>query len=96
MVKFAQYGQFSFNKNSCSQSFPGGSDGKEVTCNARDPGSIPGSGRSVGEENDYPFGILVWRIPWTEEPGYSLWVHKESDITEQLSSRHHTHTKIIQ
>ena len=27
--------------------------------------------------------ILAWRIPWTEEPGgYSLWGHKESDMTE--------------
>ena len=25
--------------------FPGGSDGKESTCNVRDLGSIPGSGR---------------------------------------------------
>ena len=33
---------------------PGGSDGKESACNAQDPGSIPGSGRSPGEENDYP------------------------------------------
>ena len=30
-------------------SFPGGSDGKESTCNAGDPGSIPGTGRSSGE-----------------------------------------------
>ena len=29
--------------------FPGGSDGKESICNARDQGSIPGSGRSPGE-----------------------------------------------
>ena len=29
----------------------GGSDGKESTCNARDPGSIPGSGRSPGQSN---------------------------------------------
>ena len=21
--------------------------------------------------------ILAWRIPWTEEPGYSPWGHKE-------------------
>ena len=27
--------------------FPDGSDGKEFTCNAGDPGSIPGSGRSI-------------------------------------------------
>ena len=31
-----------------------GSDGKESTCNAGDPGSIPGSGSSVGEGNGYP------------------------------------------
>ena len=28
--------------------------------------------------------VLTWRIPWTEEPGgYSLWGHKELDMTEQ-------------
>ena len=35
--------------------FPGGSDAKESACNAGDPASIPGSGRSSGEENGYPF-----------------------------------------
>ena len=34
--------------------FPGGSDGKESACNAGDPGSVPGSGRSAGEGLDYP------------------------------------------
>ena len=29
--------------------FPDSSVGKESTCNAGDPGSIPGSGRSAGE-----------------------------------------------
>ena len=33
--------------------FPGGSDGKESACNVGHPGSIPGSGRSHGEENGY-------------------------------------------
>ena len=28
---------------------------------------------------------IAWKIPQTEEPGrYSLWGHKESDMTEQL------------
>ena len=35
--------------------FPGGSAGEESTCNAGDPGSIPGSGRSPGEGRGYPF-----------------------------------------
>ena len=35
--------------------FPSGSDGKVSACNAGDPGSIPGSGRSLGEGNGNPF-----------------------------------------
>ena len=34
--------------------FPGGSDSKESACNAGDPGSVPGSGRSPGEGNGTP------------------------------------------
>ena len=34
--------------------FPGGSDGKESACNAGDPYSIPGSGRSPGGGHDNP------------------------------------------
>ena len=36
-------------------SFPGGSVVKNLPANARDLGSIPGSGRSSGEGNGYPF-----------------------------------------
>ena len=35
-------------------SFPGSSAGKESACNAGDPNSIPGSGRSPGEGIGYP------------------------------------------
>ena len=34
--------------------FPGDSDGKASACNAGDPGSIPGLGRSPGEVNGNP------------------------------------------
>ena len=34
-----------------------------------DLSSIPGLGRSPGEENATQFSILDWKIPWTEEPG---------------------------
>ena len=34
--------------------FPGGPAGQESTCNAGDPGSIPGSERPTGEEIGYP------------------------------------------
>ena len=50
--------------------FPdGGSDSKESACNVGDLGLIPGLGRSSGGGHGTPVSILVWRIPWTEEPG---------------------------
>ena len=49
--------------------FPGGSDGKEPSCNAGDLGSIPGSGRCPGDGNGNPLQFSCWSIPWTEEPG---------------------------
>ena len=42
------------NKDFNSQGFTGGSAGKESACNAGDPSSIPGSGRSPGEGNGIP------------------------------------------
>ena len=39
--------------------FPDSSVGKEFTCNAGDPGLIPGSGRSAGEGIGYP---LQWSL----------------------------------
>ena len=38
-----------------SLGFPDSSVGRESACNAGDPGSIPGSGRSTGEGIGYPF-----------------------------------------
>ena len=34
--------------------FSGGSDDKASTCSSGDPGSVPQSGRSPAEGNDYP------------------------------------------
>ena len=42
--------------------FPGSSVGKESACNAGDPGSIPGLGRSVGEGIGYPLQCS-WASP---------------------------------
>ena len=39
---------------SCTIGFPHNSVGKESACNAGDPSSIPGSGRSTGERTGYP------------------------------------------
>ena len=43
--------------------------GKESACNAGDPGSIPGLGRSLEKEMATYSSTLAWRIPWTEGPG---------------------------
>ena len=47
------------NANEC----PGGSDGKEYTCNVGDLGLIPGLGRSPGEGKGYPLQYSGLRIP---------------------------------
>ena len=43
---------------------PEDSDSKESACNAGDPGSIPGWGRSPGEGNGYPLHPLQYS--WLE------------------------------
>ena len=49
--------------------FPGGSDGKESTCNVGDLGSIPGLGRSPGGGHGNPTpAFLPGESPWTKEP----------------------------
>ena len=76
---------------------PGGSDGKASACNAEDPGSIPGSGRSP------------WRRKWQPTPvllpgkfhgrrslvGYNPWGRKESDMTEQLHFHWNSHRQPV-
>ena len=55
--------------------------------NAGDVGSIPGSGRSLGEGNGSHSSVLAWRTPWTEEPGGPQSMgSKELDTTEQLNN----------
>ena len=39
--------------------FPGVSDGKESACNAGEPGSVPGSGRSPGEREWPPIPMFL-------------------------------------
>ena len=49
--------------------FPGGSDSKESSCNAEDLDSIPGWEDALEKEMATHSSVLVWEIPWTEEPG---------------------------
>ena len=64
--------------------FPCSSVSKESTCNARDPGLIPGSGRSPGEwigySLQYSWASLVAQLvenrPAYGRPGFDPWVGK--------------------
>ena len=54
------------------------SDGNESTCNARDPGSIPGSGSSSGEGVGYPlqysWAFLVTQVVKNLSAMQETWV----------------------
>ena len=65
--------------------FPGGSAGKESTCNAGDPGSIPGSGRLPWRSDRLPTPVLLPGKSHARRTlvGCSPWGHEESDTTEK-------------
>ena len=42
---------------------------KNLPANARDTGSVSGSGSLLKKEMAHHSSILAWEIPWTEEPG---------------------------
>ena len=60
-----------------------GSDGKVSACNARDPGLIPGLGRSSGEGNGNPLQYSCLENP-RDRGAWQATVHgvsEESDTT---------------
>ena len=64
--------------------FPGGSDGKESTCNEGDPGSIPGLGRSPGGGPGNPLQYYSCQEnpqEWKSLQGCSPWGHKETQLS---------------
>ena len=70
-----------------TRDFPGSSDGKASAYNVGDQGSIPGSGRSLGEGNGYltPVSLPGESYGPRSLAGYGPWGHKESDMTEHTS-----------
>ena len=74
--------------------FPGDSDGKESTCNAGDPGSIPRVGRSPGGGHGNLLQYSCLENPYGQRSlaGYSPWGRTESDTTEGLDWTEPLHT----
>ena len=78
----------SYSSSNLIGGFPGDSVGKESACNARDPGLIPGLGRSPGERNGNllqysclgnPIDRGAW---WATEEYYTEKNTKRGKITE--------------
>jgi len=76
--------------------FPEILDGKESTCNAGEPGSIPGSGRTPREGNGNPLQYSCLENSMNKGAWWAT-VHgvAESDVTELLTHFHYTN-EIIQ
>ena len=73
-------------RSACVPNFPGGSEVKASAYDAGDPGSIPGLGRSSGEGNDKTPVLLPGKSHGQRSVlGYSLWGHKESDMTDDFT-----------
>ena len=74
--------------------FPGGSGGKESTCNAGDVGWIPELRSSPGGGHGNPIQYSCLDNPHEQRSlvGCSPWGHKKSDTTERPSTAFHMHT----
>ena len=73
--------------------FPGGSDGKECACDARDLGLIPGSGRSPGEGDGYPLQYSCLENPM-DRGAWRATVQRSQRVghDEGTNSSAHTYT----
>ena len=58
------------------------SDGQQAACNAGDPGSIPGSGRSHAEGKGYPLQYSCLRNPMDR----GTWWATVHGVTEELDT----------
>ena len=78
--------------------FPGSSAGKESTCNAGDPSSIPALGRSPGEDTGYPlqysWASLVTQMVQNLPAMWETWVQSlgwEDTLEEGMA----THSSVL-
>ena len=87
-----------FDTLNTTEGFPSSTASKESACNAGDPGSIPGSGRSPGEGPGYPlqysWASLVVQTVKNPPAVWETWVrslHWEDVLEEGMA----THSSIL-
>ena len=89
----------------CIWVFPGGSDGNESTCNAGDPGSISGLGRSPGEGKWQPTPVFLYgeshgqrslagNSPWSHKRVGHVWVSFTCIQVKQIQIKSKCHRNI--
>ena len=82
----------------CGLGFPDNSAGKEFSCNAGDPSSIPGSGRSAGERIGYPlqysWASLVAQLVKTPPAMRETWL-QSLGWEDPLEKGKATHSSIL-
>ena len=71
--------------------FPGGSKVKASACDAGDPGSISGSGRSLGEGNGSPLQYSCLENPM-DRGAWRATIHRVAKSQTRLSNFTYTHT----
>ena len=80
------------------EGFPGSSAGKEATCNAGDPGLIPGSGIFTGEGIGYPlqysWASLVAQLVKNPPAMWETWV-QSLGWEEPLEKGKATHSSML-
>ena len=98
-----QNNMYSFASRFCHRllnivGFPCSSAGKESICNAGDPGSIPGSGRSAREGIGYPlqysWASLVTQLVKNPPAMWETWV-QSLDWEDPLEKGTATHSSIL-
>ena len=89
---------FFFTNQRFGQGFPDSSVGQESACNAGDPGSIPGSGRSAGEGIGYPlqysWASLMAQLVKNPPAMQETWV-RSLGWEDLLEKRKTTHSSIL-
>ena len=81
-----------FASGNLRKGFPGGSDGTESACNAGDPSSIPGLGRSARKGNGNPLRYSCLENPMNRGASWAILSMGSQRVGHNRATHTHTHT----